>query len=538
MERRGRLSVRWATRRFLAGPIVAALVVTSAPSAVAAPAPTSYEVPTPDANPTAITLGPDGSMWFVERAAGQIASVDSVGTFSEHPLPSATAGPNAITSGPDGNLWFTELVGNAVGRMNPAGDLVEYPLPAIGSSPAGIAAGPDGGLWVTERLGQRIAQIALDGSIAETQLSGTPNPTAITDGRDGGMWFTEPRTGAIGRIDVGTHVVIEYGLPDPTSLPTGITLGADGALWFTLRGTNEIGRITTDGAVSTFPIPTGGANPTAITSAPDGHLWFTEPNVDQVARMTLEGIVEEFTSDLGSGVQSIAVTPSGTAWFTEPLVNRLASLEVTPPDTTNPTITITSPASGAWTVSGSGALAAQYTCADEISGSGLASCDGTVASGMPVPDNTLGARQLLVHAADVAGNSADAAAPYIVFSSASGDLVAGVAQRAGSVLTLTLGMGLAAKALGPVAAARVQAVDCATGAPVGPGTTADLRERVTHFGGDEIRWTTDRTWGGQCRTLTLTFSPAEWAGPSATFGPVTFANGGGAKLAGSKRTAR
>ena len=80
---------------------------------------TEYPLPTPNASPAIITLGPDGNLWFTEAHAGKLGKVNPAGSVTEIPLPDHTAGPAAITSGPDGNLWFTEFVGNSVGRLRP-----------------------------------------------------------------------------------------------------------------------------------------------------------------------------------------------------------------------------------------------------------------------------------------------------------------------------------------------------------------------------------------------------------------------------------
>jgi hypothetical protein len=92
VERRGRLSVRWATLRL---------------------------------------------------SAGRIALVDdaqaiSKGRFFEYPLPPSSSGSEAIPRDRS-EPRFTQVDGTD-GRTTRAGDLVEYPLPAIGSSLAWIAA--------------------------------------------------------------------------------------------------------------------------------------------------------------------------------------------------------------------------------------------------------------------------------------------------------------------------------------------------------------------------------------------------------------
>src|SRR6266436_5523218 len=68
-------------------------------------------------------------------------------TFTEFPTPTAGSQPTAITTGPDGALWFTEQSGNKIGRITTDGVITEFPLPISGSGPVGITTGPDGALW-------------------------------------------------------------------------------------------------------------------------------------------------------------------------------------------------------------------------------------------------------------------------------------------------------------------------------------------------------------------------------------------------------
>lgn len=74
--------------------------------------------------------------------------------------------PTGITTGPDGNLWFTEATGNQIGRMTPAGSVQEFPLPTTchnnGSrcDPEGITSGPDGALWFAEAAGNQIGRLS------------------------------------------------------------------------------------------------------------------------------------------------------------------------------------------------------------------------------------------------------------------------------------------------------------------------------------------------------------------------------------------
>ena len=96
---------------------------------------------------------------------------------------------------------------------------------------------------------------------------------ALTPGADGAVWFTEKQVATIGRI-ARRGVVHLYPLPSPTlGLPSpqviGIASGSDGALWFA-SAAPYAGRLTTAGAFSWFPMPTGSI---WVAAGPDGNLW-------------------------------------------------------------------------------------------------------------------------------------------------------------------------------------------------------------------------------------------------------------------------
>jgi hypothetical protein len=89
------------------------------------------------------------------------------------------------------------------------------------------------------------------------------------------------------------------------------------------------------------------------------------------------------------------------------------SVTYTVVDTTGPAITVTSPAEGAVYSVGQ-VVAADYACADEPGGSGLATCVGTVPDGVPVDTSSIGQKSFRVDATDSAGNATSKTVSYTV----------------------------------------------------------------------------------------------------------------------------
>jgi virginiamycin B lyase len=215
-----------------------------------------FIVPGVGSEPTGITAGPDGFVWFTEAGSDEIGRLTIAGVLTEFAVPGAGDGPAGIASGSDGALWFTEAGSAEVGRITTAGVVTnEFPVPTL-ESPAtelgAIAPGPDGALWFVDGGLDHVRRITTSG--AHSQFPG-PAGSGLADiaaGPDGALWLTEARSGKIARMTTGGGLS-EYTLPTPGAGPSGITVGPDGALWFTERLSGAVGRITTDTAPDALP---------------------------------------------------------------------------------------------------------------------------------------------------------------------------------------------------------------------------------------------------------------------------------------------
>jgi streptogramin lyase len=297
-----------------------------------------FTIPTANSQPTGITAGPDGNVWFVEQLGKKIGRITPSGTITEFPIPSSISGPYGITAGPDGNVWFVEQYGNRVGKITPAGTITEYTVPTAGSQPTGITAGPDGNLWFVEYSGNKVGRITPSGTITEFPIpTGGSNSYNITAGPDGNLWFAEDSGNKIGRI-TPFGAVTEFPIPTAGGNPYDITAGLDGNLWFTEISVNKVARITPAGAVTEFPIPSPGGlalSPQGITVGADGNIWFTEGNLpgNKVGRITPSGAITEFPIPTdGSLPYDIAASTDGNLWFVENAANKIGRLNSAVPN--------------------------------------------------------------------------------------------------------------------------------------------------------------------------------------------------------------
>jgi streptogramin lyase len=286
----------------------------------------------PNSEPSQITKGPDGNMWFTEPSdrIGRITPSGQITEYSTGITPGSD--PFGIAAGSDGNLWFTEASGKRIGRITPAGQISEFSagIPA-NSEPYLIAAGPDGNLWFTDAGTRKIGRITTSGVVTEFATGmtvETGDPAGIAAGPDGNLWFAGNTGGPIGRITPdGTVTEFRPG-PDPNEATFGITGGPDGNIWFT-SVFGGIGRITPSGEVSEF---TEGIAPGSrlglITAAPDGNLWFTETEGNRIGRITPAGTITQYSDGISKNSVpfGIAAGPEGDLWFTEEEGNRIARI--------------------------------------------------------------------------------------------------------------------------------------------------------------------------------------------------------------------
>jgi streptogramin lyase len=189
-------------------------------------------------------------MWFTQSGSAQIGAITTSGTISEYG-PTGT-NPSDITVGPDGALWFTQNGG--IGRIETDGSPITAPTP--GAEPSGIAAS-GASLWFTDKAANKIVRISTAGVVTGDFPLPTPGsgPSGIVLGADGALWFTETDVNRIGRMTTSGALTNEFAVPTPGSQPGAITSGPDGALWFAEFAANKIGRIATGAGTPPPPPP-------------------------------------------------------------------------------------------------------------------------------------------------------------------------------------------------------------------------------------------------------------------------------------------
>lgn len=274
-----------------------------------------------------ITFGSDGALWFQglipdpsplyydDATVFRLTTTGSLSSYVVAPgnlneLDSHPWTPWDLTAGIEGKLWFTVatthyIPSGVVGGITTSG--------AVGpsTSVAGarqITTGPDGNMWLTfgsygdGDVDGFVLSVSADGSIEKTfSFSPVGNfAEGIATGPDHNLWVTFFESNTVVRLTTdGART--SYVVPTPNAFSAlgpqqGRIVSGDKEMWFIESGANKIGRITMHGEITEYPIPAANLGPVGLAvSRPCGsnstYVWFNEsgPNVYKLARFTFKG---------------------------------------------------------------------------------------------------------------------------------------------------------------------------------------------------------------------------------------------------------
>jgi hypothetical protein len=180
-------------------------------------------------------------------------------------------------------------------------------------------------------------------------------------------------------------------------------------------------------------------------------------------------------------------------------------------DRAAPDITLSSPADGAVYGLGDRVLA-DYSCADQPGGSGVATCTGTVANGAPVDTSSFGSHTFEVHATDAAGNPSTKTVTYSVAYDFDGFFwpvknPPGLTKwKAGLPVPVRFSLG-GFRGARPEADGYPRSVRCGGGDIQVARASQDKKKPSFEYdrrsGKYGMLWKTDKKWAGSCRDFVL-----------------------------------
>ncbi len=269
---------------------------------------TSHRLPTENAEPTSVALGPDGSVWFAEmegRKVGRLGQDGRIGEFDVSGGP-----PFWIVVDASGEAWFTEMADHSgghahhgkqagVGRIDREGRAHFYPAPE--GWPTSIAIDANGEVWTTllvpstpdSKAKGRIARLSPGGLWKIVSAWDSYScPRNLVPDEKGGFFFSDGCRGTIGYRDAQGKLS-EWRLPEKTRIQD-LSLGQDGRLWFTDR--KHLGHIV-EGHVTYIDRAANGDATMAVFATRGGDVVFSEFYNYNINRLTVGGqLVEHLVS--------------------------------------------------------------------------------------------------------------------------------------------------------------------------------------------------------------------------------------------------
>jgi hypothetical protein len=289
-----------------------------------------------------------------------------------------------------------------------------------------VGSTPNGGKLDTSKLGPvTLTVTARDKAGNETSATST---VIVEDRTDPTVTLTAPAEGAV--YERGEAVSADYSCADEANgsgIDTCVGDVADGAdvdtstlgqHSFTVTATDRAGNDAS--AVAHYTVVDVTAPQIALSTPSQGAVYDLGQQVAASYSCADEDGGSGVASCTGTVANGAAVDTSsvGDKSFTVNAADNAGNpasttVTYTVVDRAAPEISIASPADGAVYGFGDRVLA-DYSCADQPGGSGVATCTGTVANGAPVDTSSFGTHTFEVHATDGAGNAATKTVTYSV----------------------------------------------------------------------------------------------------------------------------
>jgi RHS repeat-associated protein len=184
-----------------------------------------------------VASGPDGKLWVTDPTRGFIYRVNTDGTFNSVNITSPGGTPSAITAGPNGTLWFGDSgsgVGPVIGRITTGttatvGPFV--PIPTGYTAPVAMTMGPDGNIWFTnsDSFGNAAIGVVVLGSLPP--FAATCNTCKSSCPNNGGG-LVRDASGTVGNVaNPNSQGPVRYADGTVVIASTDLSSGGFGVPW-------------------------------------------------------------------------------------------------------------------------------------------------------------------------------------------------------------------------------------------------------------------------------------------------------------------
>jgi virginiamycin B lyase len=199
------------------------------------------EIPAPkgeDGKPPYVrcmTIGNDGTIWYVAQGAGRIDSYDpKTEKFTTYPVEDRKGRPFGIAVHGD-EVWFSLIASNKVGYLKPAtGEIKTFPIPTPKVGVERVKVDAKGRVWIPERDVAKLGMLAPGSdTIVEKDLPYMCSPYTDEVDLEGSVWVVCQHRASLVRVNPDTMAMVEYPMPSGSSgVARELYVDSQGSLWF------------------------------------------------------------------------------------------------------------------------------------------------------------------------------------------------------------------------------------------------------------------------------------------------------------------
>jgi copper transport protein len=199
-----------------------------------------------------IVMDGNGSLWIPVVQASKVVRFDpSTEQFSSFELPTPDAEPVAVAADSQGHIWIAEAAGRIARIDTTSGNITEYQPNIPGQEldePAAVLPDRTGStIYISEHSGDTITAFKpLLGTFRTYPVVNEAGlPFGMAFDSYGNLWFAQHTIDRIGVIDPRTGSSTEVRIPISGSFIQWITSDDKGRIWFAAQQGSSLGSITT-----------------------------------------------------------------------------------------------------------------------------------------------------------------------------------------------------------------------------------------------------------------------------------------------------
>ena len=231
----------------------------------------------------------DGDVWVTSGSSNSLLRLspkiaDPIKRWRNYPIkgPNPHVQPSGITIGSDGHVWWSEdLMGGLIGELDPVtGRQVRYRLPDEGGAIHEVITDKDGNVGFGLIQGAKFGWV--DAKTHEVHMYPTPTPDngiyGLSFDQHGNMWGCGWEKGFINKWDKATESVKEYKVPSAWGAIRRCTVDSKGIIW---AGGYNSGILTrfdpiTEKITNEYKVPLSAANLYDTWADKADNIWMTD----------------------------------------------------------------------------------------------------------------------------------------------------------------------------------------------------------------------------------------------------------------------